>query len=119
MLGLYPTYSIATKPEFEPHKNPYVIQDGPPNGSRKWQVGAARLAVETGKTRSQENAQKTRRFPVVHYTREDGVRSFYPRETGEQLQKYSAERQARKPYKAMESAGCDSRTAPWFPVKLI
>jgi hypothetical protein len=41
----------------------------PPNGAREWQVGRLRVGVETGKTQSQENAQKTRRVPTcpLHY----------------------------------------------------
>jgi len=34
-------------------------------------------------------------------------------------QKYTPMRQARKPYKAVESIEYDSRSAPWFPDKLI
>jgi hypothetical protein len=47
------------------------------------------------------------------------ARDHFIREKRERKQKYTPKRRARKPYKAMESASCDSRGAPWFPVKLI
>ena len=43
---------------------------------------------------------------------------LYERNKGA-LGQYTPKRQARKPRKAVESALCDSRGAPWFPVKLI
>src|SRR5574341_2635101 len=55
----------------------------------------------------------------VSCTHEDGGRSFYTRETRVHCGKYTPNRQAHKPYKAMESILYDSRAAPWFPVKLI
>ena len=47
------------------------------------------------------------------------ARDHFIREKRDRKQKYTLKWQARKPYKAMESALCDSRGAPWFPDKLI
>ena len=47
------------------------------------------------------------------------ARDHFIREKRERKQKYTPKRQARKPYKAMESNIYDSRAAPWFPVTLI
>jgi hypothetical protein len=47
------------------------------------------------------------------------ARDHFIREKRGRKQKYTPKRQARKPYKAMESIVYDSRGAPWFSVKLI
>ena len=65
-----------------------------------------------------ENARKWRRIPPVKCTHEDEGIIFYERNR-RALGQYTPKRQARKPNKAVESASCNSRGAPWFPVKLI
>jgi len=79
---------------------------------------------ETETCQSFEKASKNTPSPSrpVHPRRSHAI-IFYGRNGGaicpEDQQKYTPMWQARKPYKAMESIEYDSRSAPWFPDKLI
>jgi hypothetical protein len=66
-----------------------------------------------------KNASKSRRLPHVRCTNVGwGETSYFIKGTGAQTGVY-CKWQTYKPYKAMESASCDSRGAPWFPINMM
>ncbi len=70
---------------------------------RMWILFGSRKNSKRGKILAVGAARRGAAVPSVRCTPEDRARSFYTRETGQQLQKYTPKRQARKPYKAMET----------------